>query len=111
MPDQRADLQLAWIESALAQCPTEGFQDRLREELERRIQMLTITGIREGYTTVTPYVVAVEVDRLIDFAQEAFGAVITHRTKGPSGGTHCELRIGDSMLMFVGAIWCAGRRS
>ena len=71
--------------------------------------MLTITGIREGYTTVTPYVVAVEVDRLIDFAQEAFGAVITHRTKGPSGGTHCELRIGDSMLMFVGGDMVRGQ--
>ena len=109
MPDQRADLQLAWIESALAQCPTEGFQDRLREELERRIQMLTITGIREGYTTVTPYVIAVEVERLIEFAKEAFGAVVTHQTKGPRGGTHCELRIGDSMLMFVGGDMVRGQ--
>jgi PhnB protein len=108
MPDQWAD-PLVWIESALAGCPTEAFQDRLREELERRIQMLTTTGIREGYTTVTPYVVAVEVDRLIEFAKEAFDAVITHRTKGPRGGTHCELRIGDSMLMFVGGDMVRGQ--
>ena len=71
--------------------------------------MLTITGIREGYTTVTPYVVAVEVDRLIEFAKQAFGAVITHQTKGPRGGTHCELRIGDSMLMFVGGEMVRGQ--
>jgi PhnB protein len=109
MPEQRADPQLAWIEAALAGQPTEAFQDRLREELERRIHMLMTTGIREGYTTVTPYVVAVEVDRLIEFAQEAFGAVVTHRTKGPRGGTHCELRIGDSMLMFVGGDMVRGQ--
>ena len=109
MPDQLADPLLAWIESALPGCPTEAFQDRLREELERRIEMLTITGIREGYTTVTPYVIVVEVDRLIEFAKEAFGAVVTHQTKGPRGGTHCELRIGDSMLMFVGGDMVRGQ--
>jgi PhnB protein len=109
MPDQWADPQVAWIEAALAGYPTEAFQDRLREELERRIHMLTTTGIREGYTTVTPYVVAVEVDRLIEFAKEGFGAVVTHQTKGPRGGTHCELRIGDSMLMFVGGDMVQGQ--
>jgi PhnB protein len=109
MPDQWADPQLAWIESALAMCPAEAFQDRLREELERRIHMLTTTGIREGYTTVTPYVTVVEADRLISFAMEAFGAVVTHRSKGPRGGTHCELRIGDSMLMFVGGDMVRGQ--
>lgn len=103
------DPLVAWIESALAACPTETFQDRFREELERSIHMLTITGIREGYTTVTPYVVAVAVDRLIEFAKQAFGAVITHQTKGPRGGTHCELRIGDSMLMFVGGDMVRGQ--
>jgi uncharacterized glyoxalase superfamily protein PhnB len=71
--------------------------------------MLPITGIREGYTTVTPYVVAVEVDRLIEFAKQAFGAEITHQTKGPRGGTHCELRISDSMLMFVGGDMMRGQ--
>ena len=109
MPDQWADPQVAWIEAALAGYPTEAFQDRLREELERRIHMLTTTGIREGYTTVTPYVVAVEVDWLIEFAKEGFGAVVTHQTKGPRGGTHCELRIGDSMLMFVGGDMVQGQ--
>jgi uncharacterized glyoxalase superfamily protein PhnB len=109
MPDPWPDPQTAWIEAALAGSPAEAFQERLREELERRIQMLAITGIREGYTTVTPYVTVVEVDRLIEFAQEAFGAVVTHRTKGPRGGTHCELRIGDSMLMFVGGDMVRGQ--
>jgi PhnB protein len=108
MPEQSTG-GTAWIEAALAECPTEAFQDRLREELERRIRMMTMTGIREGYTTVTPYVVTVEVDRLIEFAKEAFGAVVTHRTKGPRGGTHCELRIGDSMLMFVGGDMVRGQ--
>ena len=71
--------------------------------------MLMTTGIRKGYTTVTPYVIAVEVDRLIQFAKDAFGAVVTHQTKGPRGGTHCELLIGDSMLMFVGGDMVRGQ--
>jgi PhnB protein len=108
MPEQWAD-QIAWLDGALAGCPTEAFQARLREELERRIHMLTMTGIREGYTAVTPYVTVVEVDRLIDFAIEAFGAVVMHRSKSSAGGTHCELRIGDSMLMFVGGESVRGR--
>jgi PhnB protein len=41
----------------------------------------------------------VEVERLVRFAKEAFGAVETGRSTGSSGHVHCELRIGDSMLM------------
>lgn len=98
MPDQLT----AWIEATLAEYPTAAMQDRLRSELERRIRMLTMTGVRVGFTTVTPYITAVEIERFIAFAKETFGAEETHRSKGSAGGTHCELRIGDSMLMCGG---------
>jgi PhnB protein len=41
----------------------------------------------------------VEAERLIQFAKDVFGAVETGRSIGSSGHLHCELRIGDSMLM------------
>ena len=104
MPDQFAS-----IEAVLAECPREEFRNRLREELQRRIRMTatTVTGVRGGFTTVTPYLSVVDVERLVQFAKEAFGAVETGRSIGGSGHLHCELRIGDSMLMCTNA--AAGR--
>jgi PhnB protein len=109
MPDQSADRTMAWIEAALADYPTADTEDRLLEQLERRIRMLTMTGIRQGFTTITPYVTVVEIDRLIEFAKQAFGAEEMHRSKSSAGGTHCELRIGDSMVMFGGGGPVGGR--
>jgi PhnB protein len=97
------------LETVLAAAPRSEFRIRLRNELERRARMLTMTGVREGFTTVTPYVTAVEIERLIAFAKEAFGAVETGRAPTGAGGVHCELRIGDSMLMFGGGDAARGR--
>ncbi len=97
-----ADRRTAWIEATLSGCPSKAFQARLRGELERKIRMMATMGVREGFSTVTPYVAVVEVEHLISFAKEAFGAVETGRSTGSAGGVHCELRIGDSMLMFGG---------
>jgi len=96
-----ADL-MTWIEDALAACPERTFQAKLHSELEERIHKMTTTGVREGFTTITPYVIVVEIERLVDFAKQVFGAVETSRAPGSAGGIHCELRIGDSMLMFGG---------
>lgn len=56
--------------------------------------------IREGFHTVTPYLLVQDVDKLIAFVQQAFGATETFRTTGGAGGTHVEVRIGDSMVMI-----------
>lgn len=96
-----ADLLMDWIETTLAECPQYAFEARLREGLERRISEMPRPGMREGFTTITPYVIAVEIDRAIAFAKEAFGAVETDRVSSP-GGIHSKLQIGDSMLMFGG---------
>lgn len=71
--------------------------------------MMTTMAVREGFSTVTPYVAVVEVERLISFAKEVFGAVETERSTGSAGGVHCELRIGESMLMFGGGSSVRGR--
>lgn len=105
-----SDPQFAEIEAALAECPRDGFYDRLRGELQRRIHMTTThTGVREGFTTVTPFLVVVDVERLVRFAKDAFGAVETGRSTGDSGHPHIELRIGDSMLMVGGGEGVRGR--
>jgi len=104
------DPQFGAIEAALAECPREEFQDRLREELQRRIRMITTTepGVRAGFTTVTPYLNVVEVERLVEFAKAAFGAVVTYQSAS-SGRPHYELQIGDSMLMCGGGEAVRGR--
>ncbi len=53
----------------------------------------------EGYHTVTPYIVARDGDKAIDFITRAFGAEVLERQKTPNG-LHCELRIGDSRVML-----------
>jgi PhnB protein len=103
---------MAWIEAALAECPRREFQDRLREELKRRILMTptaTTAGVREGFTTVTPYLTVVEAERLVQFAKDVFGAVETGKAIGDSGHPHYELQIGDSMLMCGGGEQVRGR--
>jgi PhnB protein len=98
-----------WIEAALAGCPLQTFQERLRQDLQRRTLMLTTIARREGFTTVTPYLTVADVERLVSFAKEVFGAVETERTTGSAGGTHYELRIGDSMLMCGGGAPARGK--
>lgn len=67
-------------------------------------------GVRKGFHTVTPYIVAQNVPSLIEFLQKTFHAEETLRSgPGSEGGMHCEVRIGDSMLMVggggVGMAW------
>jgi uncharacterized glyoxalase superfamily protein PhnB len=92
---------LVRIASALRQMPAEEFQSRLRNELQRRVVMLSAApaAVRPGFRTITPYVTVVEGARLIKFIQRTFGADETFRSPSP-GGFHAEIRIGDSMLMI-----------
>jgi PhnB protein len=57
---------------------------------------------RAGFHTITPYLVTQDLDRLIAFVQQVFAATETLRMQGAAGGTHVEVRIGDSMLMIGG---------
>jgi PhnB protein len=62
----------------------------------------TAGPVREGFHTVTAYLIAPNVDELIAFMSRAFGAAETFRATGSAGGTHAEVRIGDSMVMIGG---------
>jgi uncharacterized glyoxalase superfamily protein PhnB len=111
MTNGRDDLDA--LEAALVSMPSAAFKARLRarlaglaghtEEHAMTTSVLT-TGVRPGFTTVTPYLYAQDVERLIAFAKDVFGAEETARARGSAGGVHCELRIGDSMLMVLGGM-------
>ncbi len=58
--------------------------------------------VREGFHTVTPYLVADRPEEFLTFLKQAFGAEETFRAPGSAGGMHVELRIGDSMVMAGG---------
>jgi uncharacterized glyoxalase superfamily protein PhnB len=92
---------LALLAADLRWSPSPAFKARLRANLERRTTMamlLETTDVREGFTTVTPYLRVREAG-LADFLAAAFGAVETTVTRTP-GGVHREVRVGDSMLMI-----------
>ena len=57
---------------------------------------------RPGFHTVTPYLIVRDLQPMIGFLQAAFGATLHYQATGAAGGTHTEMRIGDSMIMLSG---------
>ncbi len=64
-----------------------------------------VKAVRDGYHTVTPYMVADGAEKIIDFMKEAFGAqTVFEPMKRPDGKImHAEFRIGDSVVMISDA--------
>jgi uncharacterized glyoxalase superfamily protein PhnB len=93
---------LAVLAAQLRHAPSATFRARLLANLTRRTTMTTLvlepTKIREGFTTVTPYIRVREAG-LLDFLTAVFDATETFSASGP-GGVHREVRVGDSMLMI-----------
>ncbi len=61
--------------------------------------------IREGFHSITPYLVISKAPELIDFMKRAFGAEERFRMKRPGTETimHAEVKIGDSMIELADA--------
>ncbi len=80
------------------------------EEMHRRFRAMmpvkkkpAVDPVPKGYSTLTTYLVAQDADALIEFLTKTFGAEETFRSgPGSEGGLHCEVKIGDSMLMVGG---------
>jgi PhnB protein len=81
------------------------------EEMHRRFRAMMgeakqkpeVDPVPKGYSTVTPYIVAQDADALIDFIKKTFDAEELFRSgPGSEGGLHCEIRLGDSMMMVGG---------
>ncbi len=93
---------LARVAANLRHYPDPAFKARLRASLERTTSMspaIVTTQVREGFTTITPYLTVREAG-LVDFLSHVFGAVETHSALGSAGGVHREVRIGNSMIMI-----------
>src|SRR5215831_15669822 len=93
---------LARLANDLRSGPSATFKAQLRAKLERKAKMsilLEDVKIREGFTTVTPYIRVPEAG-LVDFLAHVFDAQETFSGRGGGGGMHREVRIGDSMLMI-----------
>ncbi len=92
---------LVRIASALCEMPAKNFQSRLRTQLQRRASMTRVAAVsvREGFRTVTPYIVVPEGAKLIEFLKRTFAAEELLRSLSPAG-FHAEIRIGDSILMI-----------
>jgi PhnB protein len=89
------------VAAVLRDLPREGFKARLKDDLQRRAVMATTMAsfIREGFHTLTPYLVVKGAGRVIDFARQAFGAQEMMRIPAPDGSImHAEFKIGDSMV-------------
>ena len=96
--------ELITVARELRGLPSEQFRAALKEQLGGKNNMSTApakTFKRPGFHTVTPYLIVKPAAELADFVKQAFGAIESFRTSGP-GGMHCEVKIGDSIVMIVG---------
>jgi PhnB protein len=88
----------------LRDLPRADFRARLKADLERRASMTkaAVKPIREGFHTITPYLIVEGAAELIEFVKQAFGAEELYRGTGSEGGIHAEVKIGDSIVMIGG---------
>lgn len=104
-PDSELD-ELVAVARELRGLPSEEFRAALKEQLGGNMSTAAKSKPRmfksEGFHTVTPYIIAKSAVELVEWVKQAFGAVESFRTTGSAGGLHCEVRIGDSMLMIGG---------
>ncbi|MGZ3443461.1 MAG: VOC family protein [Polyangia bacterium] len=65
---------------------------------------MAVKPIPDGYHTVTPYIIASDAARLIEFLGKAFGAEVRHKTVEEGRIRHAEVRVGSSMVMISQSI-------
>jgi PhnB protein len=87
--------------------PSPDFKTRLQKELERETKMSMAaeaapTFMRQGFHTLTPYIVVREAQQVIEFVKQVFGGEGKVLGTGSARGIHAEYRIGDSMIMVGG---------
>jgi PhnB protein len=90
------------VSSHIKDVPLAEMQEQLNEFARQQRKQTTVKGAREGFNSVTPYIIVQKPDELIAFVKQVFGAEETFRTIGSEGGTHAELRLGESMIMVGG---------
>jgi PhnB protein len=92
-----------WVVSThLRDVPLDEMQEQMDEWVKQEAEKKGKKGRREGFHSVTPYLTVRKAAELVDFVKQAFGATELFRTTGSAGGMHCEVKIGDSMVMIGG---------
>ena len=60
---------------------------------------MTAPWLPDGFHTITPNIIAEDAEQAIHFLKRAFGATENYRLTLSDGRiTHCELRVGDSVI-------------
>lgn len=73
--------------------------DNLEEKMNATEATKKVNYMREGFHTITPYILVSGAAKFIDFVKEAFGAEEKGRVPVPSGKImHAEVKVGDSMI-------------
>jgi uncharacterized glyoxalase superfamily protein PhnB len=98
------------VAGELHQLPRAEFRERLRVELDEEGRMSTaakptkqsISPVREGFRTITPYLVVSDVHAESEFLKQTFGVTGQIYGLGSQGGFHAEYNIGGSMIMVGG---------
>ena len=98
---------LARVAAVLRGLPREDFRARLKIDLERRAEMATsaVKPIREGFHTITQYLIVSDANRLIEFLKSVFGGLERFRAQRPGSSAvmHAEVQIGDSVIEMADA--------
>jgi PhnB protein len=107
--------ELVGIARELRHLPSNDFRAKLKAELTKAAQaaketktMTSTTAvkpIREGFHSITPYLIVEGAANLIHFLEQAFGGHELFRVSRPggSGVMHAEVRIGDSIIELADA--------
>jgi PhnB protein len=108
LPDDNAELAaLVRTVAALRGLPSENFRAQLKTDLERRINMAStaVKPVREGFHTITQYLIVSDANRLIGFLQDVFGATEKFRAQRPGSSAimHADVQIVDSMIEMADA--------
>jgi uncharacterized glyoxalase superfamily protein PhnB len=93
--------ELLRIARELRELPRKEFKQNLKTDLQRRAEMATTTvkPVREGFHTLTPYLVVRGAAEVLEFARQAFRAQEMLRVKRPDESImHAEFRVGDSII-------------
>ncbi|HXW61644.1 MAG TPA: VOC family protein [Candidatus Acidoferrales bacterium] len=99
--------------SDLRKLPRPDFKERLKADLERRVGMTASAkqpqehaSLREGFHSITPYLILTGAGSWIEFVKQAFRAEEHLRVQRPGQGDdimHAEVQIGDSMIELADA--------
>lgn len=109
LPSAQAELApLVSLAATLRQLPREEFKQQLKSDLQRSSAMATqpkpepVRYIREGFHTITPYLIVQGAAEFSDFLKAAFGARERLRVPLPDGSLmHAEADLGGYIVEFA----------